>query len=234
MHIVSDLWQQMLADPAHAVEAKLKIAGVEYGEDKIVRKSLMVYGGLYSTFGIGNCCARQIEFEIYPQGTIPRQAKIEVYMRLRLGEQVSEWIPKGVFFFSTRKTDRVTGVLSVHGYDAMLKAEETWLDSSYDAKTWPMPAATAVADIAARMGVAVDSRTVLDAAFPVQYPVDDKGDMTMREALGRIAVANAGNWTITDEGKLLLVGLNSMPAETHYLITETGRAITFGGVRILV
>lgn len=234
MHTVSDLWQQMLADPAHAVEAKLKIAGVEYGEDQIVRKSLMVYGGLYSTFGIGNCCARQIEFEVYPQGTIPRQAKIEVYMRLRLGEQVSEWIPKGVFFFSTRKTDRITGVLSVHGYDAMLKAEETWLDSSYDSKTWPMPAATAVADIAARMGVAVDSRTQLDEAFPMQYPVDDKGDMTMREALGRIAVANAGNWTITDEGKLLLVGLNSMPAETHYLITETGSAITFGGVRILV
>ena len=234
MHTVSDLWQQMLADPAHAVEAKLKIAGVEYGEDKIVRKSLMVYGGLYSTFGIGNCCARQIDFEIYPQGTIPRQAKIEVFVRLVLGEQVSEWIPKGVFFFSTRKTDRITGVLSVHGYDAMLKAEETWLDSSYDAKTWPMPASTAVADIAARMGVAVDSRTVLDAAFPMQYPVDDKGDMTMREALGRIAVANAGNWTITDEGKLLLVGLNSMPAETHYLITETGSAITFGGVRILV
>lgn len=234
MHTVSDLWQQMLADPAHAVEAKLKIAGVEYGEDQIVRKSLMVYGGLYSTFGIGNCCARQIEFEVYPQGAIPRQAKIEVYMRLRLGEQVSEWLPKGVFFFSTRKTDRVTGVLSVHGYDAMLKAEEIWLDSSYDAKTWPMPVATAVADIAARMGVEVDSRTVLDAAFPIQYPVDDKGDMTMREALGRIAVANAGNWTITDEGKLLLVGLNSMPAETHYLITETGRAITFGGVRILV
>ena len=234
MHTVSDLWQQMLADPAHAVEAKLKIAGVEYGEDKIVRKSLMVYGGLYSTFGIGNCCARQIEFEIYPQGDIPRQAKIEVFMRLVLGEQVSEWIPKGVFFISTRKTVRVTGVLSVHGYDAMLKAEEIWLDSSYDAKTWPMPAATAVADIAARMGVEVDSRTVLDEAFPMQYPVDDKGDMTMREALGRIAVANAGNWTITDEGKLLLVGLNSMPAETHYLITETGSAITFGGVRILV
>ena len=40
MHTVSDLWQQMLADPAHAVEAKLKIAGVEYGENKIVRKSL--------------------------------------------------------------------------------------------------------------------------------------------------------------------------------------------------
>ena len=234
MHNVSDLWRTLLASPGHRKEVKLVIAGVTYGEDKIVDGSLRIDGGLYSDFGIGNCCARQIDFEIYPQGTIPRQAQIEVYVRLVLGEQVSEWIPKGVFYFATRKTDRKTGVLRVHGYDAMLKAEETWLDSSYDAETWPMPAATAVADIAARMGVQVDSRTVLDAAFPVQYPVDDEGDMTMREALGRIAVANAGNWIMTDEGKLLLVGLNSMPEATNYLVTETGSAITFGGVRIFV
>ncbi len=234
MHNVSDLWRTLLASPGHRKEVKLVIAGITYGEDKIVDGWLRIDGGLYSDFGIGNCCARQIDFEIYPQGTIPRQAQIEVYVRLVLGEQVSEWISKGVFFFSTRKTDRITGVLSVHGYDAMLKAEETWLDSSYDAETWPMPAAKAVADIAARMGVTVDSRTVLDAAFPMQYSVDSDGDMTMREALSRIAVANAGNWIITDEGKLLLVGLNSMPKETNYLVTETGSAITFGGVRILV
>lgn len=234
MHKVSNLFLTLLADKNHRVETKLSIAGVEYSQADIVKNSLRVYGGLYSTFGIGNCSARQIDVELYPKGTIPRQAKIEVFARLVLGEQVSEWIPKGVFFFSTRKTDRVTGVLSVHGYDAMLKAEETWLDSSYDGKEWPMPALAVVNDIAKRMGVSVDSRTELNASFPVQYPVDSEGDMTMREALSRVAVANAGNWTITDEGKLLLVGLNSMPAETHYLITETGSAITFGGVRILV
>lgn len=234
MHKVSNLFLTLLADKNHRVETKLSIAGVEYSQADIVRDSLRVYGGLYSTFGIGNCSARQIDFEIIPKGDIPRQAEIKVYARLVSGEQVSEWIPKGVFYFATRKTDRKTGVLSVHGYDAMLKAEETWLDSSYDAETWPMPVWTAVNDIAARMGVAVDNRTQLNAAFPVQYPVDDGGDMTMREALGRIAVANAGNWIITDEGKLLLVGLNSMPKETNHLVTETGSAITFGGVRILV
>lgn len=234
MHSVSNLYLSLLADKNHRVETKLSIAGVEYSQADIVKDSLRVYGGLYSTFGIGNCSARQIEFEIMPKGDIPRQAEIKVYARLVSGEQSSEWIPKGVFYFATRKTDRKTGVLSVHGYDAMLKAEETWLDSSYDAETWPMPVWTAVNDIAARMGVAVDSRTQLNAAFPVQYPVDSDGDMTMREALGRIAVANAGNWIITDEGKLLLVGLNSMPKETNHLVTETGSAITFGGVRILV
>ena len=234
MHKVSNLFLTLLADKNHRVETKLSIAGVEYSQADIVKDSLRVYGGLYSTFGIGNCSARQIDFEIIPKGDIPRQAEIKVYARLVSGEQVSEWIPKGVFYFATRKTDRKTGVLSVHGYDSMLKSEQTWLDSSYDAETWPMPAATAVNDIAARMGVAVDSRTQLNTAFPVQYPVDDEGDMTMREALGRIAVANAGNWIITDEGKLLLVGLNSMPKETNHLVTETGSAITFGGVRILV
>lgn len=234
MHKVSNLFLTLLADKNHRVETKLSIAGVEYSQADIVKDSLRVYGGLYSAFGIGNCSARQIDFEIIPKGDIPRQAEIKVYARLVSGEQVSEWIPKGVFYFATRKTDRKTGVLSVHGYDSMLKAEQTWLDSSYDAETWPMPVWTAVNDIAARMGVAVDSRTQLNAAFPVQYPVDDEGNMTMREALGRIAVANAGNWIITDEGKLLLVGLNSMPKETNHLVTETGSAITFGGVRILV
>ena len=234
MHKVSNLFLTLLADKNHRVETKLSIAGVEYSQADIVRDSLRVYGGLYSAFGIGNCSARQIDFEIIPKGDIPRQAEIKVYARLVSGEQASEWIPKGVFYFATRKTDRKTGVLSVHGYDSMLKSEQTWLDSSYDAETWPMPVWTAVNDIAARMGVAVDSRTQLDAKFPVQYPVDSKGDMTMREALSRVAVANAGNWIITDEGKLLLVSLNSMPAETNYLITEGGSAITFGGVRILV
>lgn len=234
MHSVSDLYLSLLADKNHRVETKLSIAEVEYSQADIVKDSLRVYGGLYPTFGIGNCCARQIEFEIMPKGEIVRQAEIKVFARLASGGQASEWIPKGVFYFATRKTDRKTGVLSVHGYDSMLKAEQTWLDSSYDVETWPMPVWTAVNDIAARMGVAVDSRTVLDAAFPVQYPVDSEGDMTMREALSRVAVANAGNWIITDAGKLLLVGLDSMPAETNYLITRSGSAITFGGVRILV
>lgn len=215
MHSVTDLYRTLLADKNHRVETKLIIAGVEYGQADIVANSLRIYGGLYSTFGIGNCCSRQIEFQIFPKGDIPRQAKVQVFVRLSVGEQASEWIPKGVFFFATRRLDKKTGVLSVTGYDAMLKSEETWLDSSYDAETWPMPVETAVNDIASRIGVSVDSRTVLDSAFPVQYPVDDEGDMTMREALSRIAIANAGNWVISDNGELLLVGLNSVPAQTN-------------------
>ena len=215
MHGVSSTWKNAFASPSCRTHVQLRIGNVIYNEERIVRGSLQIYGGLYSTFGIGNCCARQIEFEILPQKTaIPRQAEIKVYVWLTAPGMKSERVQKGTFFISTRKLDRETGVLHIHGYDAMLKAEEVWLDSSYDAKTWPMPAATAVADIAQRMGVNVDDRTVLEDAFPVQYPVDGEGDMTMREVLGRIAVANAGNWIMSDDGQLLLVGLNSIPAQS--------------------
>ena len=90
-----------------------------------------------------------------------------------------------------------------------------------------------VADIASRMGVPVDPRTVINPAYTVGYP----NDLTMREILGYIAAAHAGNFVITDAGALRLVPLYN-PAVDHgpggYLVTEDGHPITFGGVRIIV
>lgn len=50
------------------------------------------------------------------------------------------------------------------------------------------------------MGVTVDPRTVL-RGYSVPYPTD----WTCREILGSMAVANAGNWMITDYNQLMLV-----------------------------
>lgn len=232
MQSTSDLYKQILDNPAHHKETKLDISGTEYTEANIV--SVETSGGLYTTPGIGNCAARQINLEVLPIGTIPRQAQIKVYVRLVLGNQTSEWIPKGTFFISTRARNKVTDSLTITGYDAMLKAESVWLNSNYDIENWPMSQIDAVDDIAYRMGVEVDSRTVLSSQFPVNYPVDENGDLTMREVLGYIAVSNAGNWIITDEGKLLLVKFGDIPDETNYLVNEGGNCITIGGDRILV
>ena len=232
MQTTSDLYKSLLQNPDHEKEIKMVIAGVEYGMDNIV--SCSTSGGLFSEPGIGNCASRQIDLEVFPVGTIPRQAKIQAFVRLVYGEQASEWIPKGVFFISTRKRNKLTGTLTITGYDAMLKAEQTWLTSDYDTETWPMTQTDAVADIAGRIGVAVDSRTVLSEEYPVEYPVGENGDLTMREVLSGIAVSNAGNWIITDAGKLRLVGYGDIPKETNLLVTEHGDAILFGGVRIIV
>lgn len=205
MQGTSELYRQIMAAD-HSVETRVTIAGVTYGPDKLVAVSTS--GSLYQTVGIGSAAARQVNLEIIPQGTIPKRAEIRIEARLvgRTGT-VSEWIPKGTYFFSRRETDHVTGVMAVTGYDAMLKADQTWLDSNYDTEDWPMAVSAAVEDIARRMEVDIDSRTALDEAYPVQYPVDQSGDMTMRAVLRRIAVDNGGNWCITDEGKLRLVPL---------------------------
>lgn len=232
MQTTSELYKTLLRNPNHEKEIKLNISGVEYGMDSII--SCSTSGGIFSAPGIGNCTSRQIDLEVFPSGTIPRQAKIQVFVRLVYGEQASEWIPKGVFFISTRKRNKLTGTLTITGYDAMLKAEQTWLTSDYDAENWPMTQSDAVSDIAGRIGVEVDSRTVLSEEYPVEYPVGENGDLTMREVLSGIAVSNAGNWIITDAGKLRLVGYGDIQKETNLLVNEHGDAILFGGVRIIV
>lgn len=211
MHTTSDLYKTLLHNQNHEKEIKLNIAGVEYGMGNII--SCSTSGGIFSEPGIGNCTSRQIQLEIFPIEEIPRQAQIQIFVRLVLSEQISEWIPKGVFFISTREKNKLTGALKITGYDAMLKTEQTWLTADYATNVWPMSQADAVADIASRISVEIDSRTVLSADFPVEYPVGENGDLTMREVLGYIATSNAGNWIITDDGKLRLIGYADTPAE---------------------
>lgn len=233
MYATSDLYKTLLADPLHWKETKLDIAGTEYTETNIV-SAVIPPSALYEKFGIGNCVARELDIEIYPIGTIPRQAEIKAYTRLVLGDQVSEWVPQGVFFISTRRKNKLTDTLIITAFDAMLKAEDTWLTEEYDLADWPKTQREAVDDIAYRMGVVVDPRTVLSDDFPVDYPVGENGDLTMREVLSGIGVSNAANWIITMEGKLLQIGAVDIPSETNYLVTENGDEITFGGVRIIV
>ena len=230
MHRTSELYQRLLRDGGHRKEFKVNIAGVDYGQEFIL--SLETTGGVFSEPDIGNCASRQIDLRLRSPGTIPRSACIRVFVRLTTENESSEWLPKGVFFISTRQLDKVSGVLDIHGFDAMRRSGDVWdIDPCAN---WPMSQQEAVADIARQMGVEVDPRTVLSGNFPVGYPVDENGDLAMQDVLEGVAVCNAGNWVMTDEGKLLLLRLGDIPPETCYLVTEHGRPITFGGVKILV
>jgi len=232
MHNTSHLYKTILENQLHEKDVKVRIAGADYGMDQLV--SMSVSGGVFDRPGIGYCASRQIDVVIRDPGNIPRQAKMEIFVRLVLGEMVSEWLPKGVFFISTRSVDKHTGTLTIHGFDSMLKANEVWLTADYNMSDWPMNPYTAARDIASRIGTALDSRTVLDNAFPVEYPVYEDTELTMTEVLEFMAIANAGSWIITDKGELLLLKYGDIPPETYYLVTEYGDAITFGGVRILI
>lgn len=227
MQTVSALYKQIMSGE-HYAERKINIAGTDYGEDTIV--SLTTTGGLFAdgTLSVGSAVSREINLSLWNVSTtIPKMAKLIPYYRLSNGTQTSEWVQKGVFYIDTRSID--SGLLAIHGYDDMLKAEQIWTpDQSLE---FPMPMTQVVDIIANIMGVEIDARTVLNSAYTVDYPAND---YTLRDVLRFIAAAHGGNWIMSDVGELWLVGLNDLPTETNYLCDEDGDWITFGGDRILV
>lgn len=227
MQTVSALYQQIMSGE-HYAERKINIAGTDYGEDTIV--SLTTTGGLFAdgTLSVGSAVSREINLSLWNiSTTIPKMAKLIPYYRLSNGTQTSEWIQKGVYYIDTRSVD--SGLLTIHGYDDMLKAEQIWTpDQSLE---FPMPMTQAANIIADIMGVEIDARTVLNSAYTIDYPAND---YTLRDVLRYIAAAHGGNWIMSDAGELWLVGLNTLPPETNYLCDEDGDWITFGGDRILV
>lgn len=228
----SALWKALWRTPGTTREYQFDIAGKIYGTD--TETSHSVDSGLYEQFGIGNATMAKLTLSLFADN-IPRAATIKRYIRLRNKEQVSEWLPKGVFFISHRSEE--DGHWTIEAFDAMRKAEQPWeTDQSLN---FPLPMSQAVAEFVRIMQVELDPRTTINPTYTIDYPASDPDSETgdyysIRQELQWIAAAHAGNWIVTGEGKLLLVPLLSIPPETNYLVTEYGDAITLGGVKLLV
>lgn len=232
MQAVSVLYRQLLAANAPK-EFRAIIAGVTYGQDKIVSASSKA-ALMDKAATIGNCAAKELNLVLRNPGEIPRMAQIQMQFRLNSGTQQSEWLPKGTFFIDTR--DEGNGVLTIDAFDPMLKCDQSFTTSG-EQGSWPRTDITVVNQICSRIGVTLDARTaaILTAGYTIQYPGFGEGAYTMRELLGFIGSMYAGNWIITDENKLRLLVLGDIPDDsTSLLITEYGEYITMGGFRIRV
>ena len=244
MQITSETYKTLIAKGTNVTskEVRATIGLDNYYQDQLVEvktTSALMTGDTL----IGNCIASTLDIKIRNPNTIPRMAQINVEVRLDDGETQSEWLPKGTYFIDTRAIE--DDVLHIVAYDAMLKTEQSFTQAG-DQGEWPRTDITVVNQIAQRIGVSVDARTtaMLNKGYLVQYPgivletgtpkYSADGAYTMREVLGFIGGLYAGNWIITDENNLRLIGLGDIPAETYYLIEEHGDAILIGGVKILV
>lgn len=240
MQTVSSLYETIAAE-SHRVEVRVKIdqlsptgnvlydsagaavldnSGAQINAEAIFPATLTVEeadlfevrssGALFpsETLTFGGCVSREITVRFYPHGAIiPRMAKIQPEVRLVGEAGVSEWIPKGTYYTDTRDLDKATEILTLTGYDVMLKAEDVYVEEG-DVGEWPRLMPSVVSEIVNRMGITLDERTVLE-----DYEVELPAGYTMREVLGFIAAAHAGNWIITDDGKLRLVRIDETPDE---------------------
>lgn len=220
----SELWKELFRTRGVQREYGFDIAGVWYGPETEVTHS--VSKKQYEDFGIGNAVTAMLTLNVFADN-VPKGAEIRRYMRLTDGSRYSEWIKKGVFLINKRTED--DGYWTVEAFDYMRRAEKIW--RPVQPLEFPLPMPDAVDEFARLMGVEVDTRTVLNGSYTIDYPAND---YTIRNELQFIAAAHCGNWIMTDEAKLLLLPLFSAPPETNYLVTEYGDVITLGGVRILV
>ena len=228
MQTVSSTYTTILSGK-HRAEWKVAIAGVDYGED--VLQSIEINRSVFASSPVlGSCISAEIDVAlIKPTADIPRMALIEPYVRITNGTLTSEWLPKGKFYIDTReftKNDAVD-VMKLHGFDAMLMAEQLC-----PIENFPMTDIQAVNAIATFLGFTVDSGASSQIVNSYQVPIP--AQYSCREVLGYIAAMYAGCWIMDDFGHLRLVTVNGMPAETNYLINTAGLVITFGGDRIIV
>jgi hypothetical protein len=186
---------------------------------------------------IGGAISQEIELTMLkPSGDIPPMGLIVPYVRVCSELGKSEWIQQGVFQIDTREVSDNDGnitTITIHGYDAMLTAEQYWHDNG--SLNWSSGTVTdraMVGNIAAIMGISVDSRTytIMTNNYRIPMPMQ----YTLREILGYIASMYAGCFIITEVGQLRLVSLLELPPETNLLIDNVGDYIVFGSDRIKV
>lgn len=241
MRQTSALYKTLLADPGHIKQSRLIIGGVVYDESQIV--TLNTNEALFAedTLSVGGAIAREIDFSAFLDDSVPRRAQIIHEVRLITSTQASEWLRKGVYYISTRSKDPLTGVTTVHGFDAMMAAEQEWKPAQTD--IFPMSMKEAVEKTAAILHLALDPRNVYKTGedYKVGYPVADgnaseeeqvKG-LSIRQVWRWIAAAMGANFIINDLGELRLVPVNDTTS-TAYLADENGDAVTFGGDAILL
>lgn len=229
MQSTSALYKELL-NGQHWKETKLQVNDVEYRED--VLRSLTTDHQVFREEkpAVGGALSGELDAKLrLPSSRIPRMAELHPFVRLTDGTRTSEWIPKGVYWVDTRESDASNTVVTLHGYDAMMRAEDDYPDSALE---WPATDIAVVREIAGAMGVEIDERTfaLMTQGYLVQLP----SGYSMREVLGYIAAMYGGNFILSDQGKLLLLPLNALPEESYYLVNMAGDFITFGGYRIRV
>ncbi len=229
MQSTSQNWKGLFASGA-ALQTRAVIDGVVCeGVAPVIHRATM-----QDSLAVGNVVSASLSLTLRGAGSIPRSAAVVIETRLSDGQAVSEWLPQGTFYISRRMRDPVSGVLALECYDALLKANAVWVPS---AGTWPRTLAAVTAELAALLGVALDSRTEIPtgAAYVMSEPAEGT---TLRDALSYIAQAAGGNWIMSPGNRLRLVRLGESGATVDVVGVvggiDVGQAGTVTGVRSTV
>lgn len=234
MQETSETYKTIIAGD-HWFETRVSINGNWLDESKIFSLSRSRPGMPNNLPSCGGALSGTLKLTVEnPSFSIPRMAPVVVQFRVTnraegatvTSSNTSAWVAGGTYYIDTRAVSQGSyKTLDLECFDAMMKAEADYPDTSHD---WPYSDKAVVAEIAQTIGVTVDARTnqYITAGHMINLPAD----YTMRETLANIAGLYGGNFIITPENKLLFVPLFGFDAEEtgYYLADENGNALLFG------
>ena len=204
MRTFDALWQAYQAEtsPTWLYDVKVLIAGEEYLGPEIYGDWTKSGGLISDDFSLGNCVIQQFSISVKMKSgvSIPKNAKVEPYIRMTGTSGNTLWHRVGVYFVESR-TKPVAGKITLSCLDRMAYADVPFLSDGEALEDYPMPMDDAMARVYTKLGTTLDPRCTISHTLMMEYP----NDMTMRQVAGMIASAHGGNFVITDDDLLRLV-----------------------------
>lgn len=188
-----------------------------YGLDKLLNISVHFTITSGSGIDIGNANPAQCQMTLMEESANwQRMAMFTVQFRICSagGGTKSEWLTLGKFYTDIRSEDQY-GNLTIIGYDAILKLEQTWADKIPEQllpSTFPITAKAWATLIQSSNLANFTDLTQLDDTVGF---IGLNTTSTIRDVLKSIAAVHAGNWMMTTSETLNLVPfVNVDPEET--------------------
>ena len=237
MQQVSEKFLAIL-DGQHTVDRALQIGGSGPAEPCVEIPGTVYYNSSVVSIdsksavlgreapGIGNCISNKMTAAILrPDGGVRNNDRVVPYVRVRSRDDVSEWIPKGVYFVDTSKKRRSAYndiTADITAYDVLMLAEADYVPRV----GMPSDAVTVARDIAGQLGTELDPETEA-SLIPYAIP-DPEGKYSQKEMLGYIAAMHGGNMISDDFGRLKLIRLAAIMETPAVILRSQGNRLRVG------
>lgn len=229
---VSDTWTTVAAGD-HARIYRFTVDGRSTPFEAAEVVSAEFVRGLFgASISTGNTQSAELVLALLPASsvTIPRGAAVVAECALSLDgvTAATEWLPQGTYYVNGRKTDRITGVITLTCYDRMFAGNGIFEPGGVG--SYPMGLSAAVAQCATVLGVEYDARSDNLGADALLTIPDETTAQTLAvvDVLRLAGICSAGNFVITAENKLRFLALSSISGgliSSSVLATEDGLAI---------
>jgi len=195
MFNVSDNFKSYSALANREFECKLLINSVEYTGDFV--KSFDIDESIASgdELSIGSVAATKLTVVIRANSSlvVSSNAKIEPFIRLKSGVNVTEWMPVCTYYVDNRKF--LNNTWTFECYDSLMLTNQTYVSTL----TYPANMTDVFDEIIGILGLVADSSVVINPAYIVNI---NNEDMTMHDKLSYIAISHGANVYLAKDNKV--------------------------------